>query len=884
MRGMILRGSTSDGSQRRWLGPALGALPVLIVALCCALPVGWLAWQVLSHPKTWVELGMDRYRWELLGRTIAYNGSVAVLATILGLPAALVLGRGKPRTARLLGIILPICLVLPSLAYAYGWSQFVRLMQEPLGHLAHAGLWRERWGQLLGLTFVPGEAPRVILQIQGPADVFRCIWTLAAWLWPIPAGIVGLSLRQVDTQVQQAALLDGVLWRVTLRQLIGPLVASAAIVMVLAVQEFAVYEPTGISVVATEVRMVFETGAFSSPDNPIIAPMTGLSGGMLPATQAARAAAAAAVALPLLIVVFGLSGLALWGARRISAAEDLEIGPFPKALEIGWIPAILALLIIGLTLGVPTASLILSLKQKLIPAEAWETFSPQVIGSLEVAAAAGVIGAVVALLATMRRHPIALALAILAFLIGGQLLAIGLVCVYNRRSLDWIYNGPPVDWQYNVAPIVVIAYLARFVWLALWAGRTTQGRSWRQLRQLAAVDGAGPWATTWHVVWPLAWPICAAAGVFVMVLSLTEVPATVLLASPRPPMLIPLLMTWVHMLRYDDMIVASLLMMTLASGLGLIALALLGVAHLKIGRPTSRSALFLLCLLLLPGCSKSSAPEAIWCDTGVGPAQVVYPRAITYSPTDGTFFVVDRMARVQHLDARGKYLNEWRMPEHKMGKPVGISVGPDGNIYIPDTHYQRVCVYTPEGHLLRQWGSFGDGPGQFIYPTDVAFDAKGRIFVSEYGDHDRIQVFDAEGNYLYEFGKFGKGDGEFSRPQSMLIDGDLLYVTDACNHRINVFKTDGTFVRNMGQVGSGLGQFRFPYGLAQDREGHLVVCEFGNNRVQLLDKDTGRGLKTWGSAGREPGQLAYPWAVAVDKDNRVVAVDAGNNRLQVFEF
>ena len=41
--------------------------------------------------------------------------------------------------------------------------------------------------------------------------------------------------------------------------------------MVLASQEFAVYEPTGISVVATEVRMVFETGAFSGEDNPITA-------------------------------------------------------------------------------------------------------------------------------------------------------------------------------------------------------------------------------------------------------------------------------------------------------------------------------------------------------------------------------------------------------------------------------------------------------------------------------------------------------------------------------------------------------------------------------------------------------------------------------------
>jgi DNA-binding beta-propeller fold protein YncE len=300
--------------------------------------------------------------------------------------------------------------------------------------------------------------------------------------------------------------------------------------------------------------------------------------------------------------------------------------------------------------------------------------------------------------------------------------------------------------------------------------------------------------------------------------------------------------------------------------------------------PVTTLAFIALACAALPGCDKPAEPKAIWCETGTAPGQVVYPRAISYSPGDDSYFIIDRVAHVQHLDHDGKYLNGWRMPDWKNGKPVGVSVGPDGNLYVPDTHYHRVVVYSPQGVLLRQWGKEGTGPGEFIYPTDVAFDTHGHIFVSEYGDNDRIQVFDHAGNRLYVFGKFGDGNGEFSRPQSMVIDGDNVYVTDACNHRINVFKTDGTFVRNMGNCGSGLGQFRFPYGLDEDAEGRLVVCEFGNNRVQLIDKETGKGLKTWGSAGREPGQMAYPWGVCVDKRDRVVAVDAGNNRLQVFSF
>ena len=206
-------------------------------------------------------------------------------------------------------------------------------------------------------------------------------------------------------------------------------------------------------------------------------------------------------------------------------------------------------------------------------------------------------------------------------------------------------------------------------------------------------------------------------------------------------------------------------------------------------------------LPLIGGCGRSKQPQAIWCDTGTGPCQVVYPRAITYDQRDDSFFIIDRVARVQHLTRDGKFIASWQMPEWRIGKPVGVSIGPDGNVYVPDTHYHRVVVYSPQGNLLRMWGEEGRGPGQFIYPTDIAWDSRGRLFVSEYGDNDRVQVFDPAFNppkLLYQFGRFGDGNGEFSRPQSMVIDHDIIYITDSCNHRINVFKSDGTWIRNMG--------------------------------------------------------------------------------------
>lgn len=250
---------------------------------------------------------------------------------------------------------------------------------------------------------------------------------------------------------------------------------------------------------------------------------------------------------------------------------------------------------------------------------------------------------------------------------------------------------------------------------------------------------------------------------------------------------------------------------------------------------------------------------------------------------DGTFFVIDRAARIQHFDSKYNVLGGWMMAEWSQGKPVGLTADIDGNLWVPDTHYHRVLVVTPDGREINRFGKKGTGPGEFDLPTDVAFDDAGNIYVCEYGENNRIQVFDKDLNYLRGWGTIGSAEGEMARPQSLVIVGDTIYVTDSCNHRIGVYKTDGTFVRNMGRSGGGPGEYRFPYGLDIDADGNLIVTEFGNNRVQKIDPVTGAQLASWGSPGRLPGELSYPWASIIDGD-RIITADAGNNRLQVFRF
>lgn len=336
------------------------------------------------------------------------------------------------------------------------------------------------------------------------------------------------------------------------------------------------------------------------------------------------------------------------------------------------------------------------------------------------------------------------------------------------------------------------------------------------------------------------------------------------------------------------------------------------------------------------GTSSGPPGAAIDVDRSIGglgdtPGRFAYPRAIDVSADGRLLWVIDKSARVQRIDPEtGRCRAIWRMPDSDLGKPVGFCIAPgqdqsgawcDELLYIADTHYHRVMVYKPpplptapdadlnpdeKPELVARFGEYGQGPGQFILPTDVAVQigedgrSVARIYVGEYGGNDRISVFDGTYRFLFSFGRWGLDSsatgGEavdrskilLARPQSLLldkIDGRReLVVTDSANHRIGRFTLDGdliAWIGSAGEMGAGPGQFRFPYGLASLGDGTVLVSEFGGNRVQRIRLSDGRSLGTWGHAGRGPGELASPWAVAALRKS-VFVVDSGNNRLLGF--
>lgn len=301
------------------------------------------------------------------------------------------------------------------------------------------------------------------------------------------------------------------------------------------------------------------------------------------------------------------------------------------------------------------------------------------------------------------------------------------------------------------------------------------------------------------------------------------------------------------------------------------------------------TAAWLLLPLALAGCDHETSDEEsvvkVFGATGLSPGEFSYPRAISVSPVDGCVFVVDKTARVQRFSPDGEYQTQWRMPEYADGKPTGIYVDARGLVWVADTHYARVIVSDREGREQFRFGSRGEGPGQFIFPTNVVIDREGVIYVGEYGENSRISRFSPERKYLGCFADKNSGDAWVERPQALALDENgVLWVADACRHRICRYdRNSGKLLSAFGSAGSGLSNFNYPYGMALEHHGTLLVADRCNNRLVRYDR-SGKPLATWGTPGRAPGQIQQPWAVAIGKNDRLYCLDSWNNRVQILNW
>jgi len=206
-------------------------------------------------------------------------------------------------------------------------------------------------------------------------------------------------------------------------------------------------------------------------------------------------------------------------------------------------------------------------------------------------------------------------------------------------------------------------------------------------------------------------------------------------------------------------------------------------------------------------------------------------------------------------------------------------------------------------------GFSGDGGAatatQLNYPTGVAVDDVGNIFIAEYSNN-RIRKVDVAGTITTVAGDGSEGfsgDGgaaiaaQLRFPSGVAVDGvGNLLIAEWGNSRIRKVDAAGiitTVAGNgwstfFGDGGPATAARVIPYGVAVDGVGNLLIADKQNNRIRKVDTGgtittvVGNGLKGSGGDGgpATAAQLCYPAGVAVDGAGNLLIADEGNSRIR----
>ncbi len=248
----------------------------------------------------------------------------------------------------------------------------------------------------------------------------------------------------------------------------------------------------------------------------------------------------------------------------------------------------------------------------------------------------------------------------------------------------------------------------------------------------------------------------------------------------------------------------------------------------------------------------------------------------------------------------------------QLDSPVGVAVDSHNNIYIADTHNQRIrevsggVINTIAGNGVA--GFAGDGgpaaSAEFDLPTALAMDSNGNLYIA---DTNNFRIRKISGGAITTVAGNGEqtfsGDGGLATaagldsPNGVAVDASFnLYIGDTHNQRVRLVTASTGIITTI--AGNGVKTFNGdgtavsaalarPRGVAIDSAGNIYIADSDNNRIRMI---SGGQLTTVAGNGQEgftgdtnastSASLDTPRAVAANGSTHVFS-DTLNNRVRV---
>jgi iron(III) transport system permease protein len=426
----------------------------------------------------------------LMGHSLQLSLLTASIATLIGVPLGILLGKTDLPLRGSLTLLLTGPLLIPPYVLAVAWFSI-------LGRAgAVGGILPDAWSQKISSEFF---------------GLWGCTFILASAFMPIAMLLTIAFLRTVNPRLENAARLvsgwPSVLFRITLTLILPAIAFAAVLIFLLSLGEIGVPMYLRFPVYPTEILTQF--AAFYD----------------------FRAATAAAV--PLLIVTLVILGLQARLHQRV-----LQLGlrtPSEEAVQVSlgpWRFPLLALVVAfaSVVVASPLGALLTQSWSLAIYQDALTRAGDSMARSLAFAAAGATLLCFLGFFWGYLTERRTLSfwwtnewLALLLLALPGTVIGIGLIGVWNTAATNFIYASPA---------ILIFGYLTQYAILPMRVVSASLAAVPRSLEEAAWLSGAGWFTTLRRIVAPLASRGLLAAWLISYIFSLRDVAISIVVYPP----------------------------------------------------------------------------------------------------------------------------------------------------------------------------------------------------------------------------------------------------------------------------------------------------------------------------------------------------------------
>ncbi|MES2388267.1 MAG: T9SS type A sorting domain-containing protein, partial [Bacteroidota bacterium] len=221
--------------------------------------------------------------------------------------------------------------------------------------------------------------------------------------------------------------------------------------------------------------------------------------------------------------------------------------------------------------------------------------------------------------------------------------------------------------------------------------------------------------------------------------------------------------------------------------------------------------------------------------------------------------------------------------------PTGMAIDAAGNIFVSEPYINRIRKITPSGYVSTFAGNGNRGhadgnvtQAEFDNPAGLTFDAAGNLYVANWQSGIINKITPA--------GQVSTLPGVYSRPYGLALDaagnlfiseqigGTISKLTPAGN--ISIFAGSGNdgFANGTGTAA----EFKEPSGMVFDASGNLYVADSRNNAIRIINPAgvvstfAGNGLSGTADGNDSSASFSYPQGITIDSRGNFYVADVNN--------